>query len=268
MTYISKDAVLPYMADANHCPDTLFLIAESDFRFYSADGATKFGEEEEATASAFEHGRPMTQESLSPAAMSPAAFSGEGRAASVHVVQHRTSVPGTVSPACSSRHNVYAAPESLTGASMLRPSKRPRVPPCSRVVWCLEESHASRTLPARTKELRDLIHTCTMAHRHNVGQVVCLSWCAGVWEQSRELRDGSSAPHCSLIAVSHRGAVGLLRLLESRLQGHWDDVLLSCLCQSGNRCKLVMYGSPSVWSRRLRPAPVAGPTEVGLVSRG
>ena len=42
---LSQDVMLPYMADTNHCPDTLFLIAESDFRFYSADCGDQVDEE-------------------------------------------------------------------------------------------------------------------------------------------------------------------------------------------------------------------------------
>ena len=218
---LSQDTLLPYMADANHCPDTLFLIAESDFRFYSADCGDHVGDAS-VTVAAGDFGAVPKQQSLSPVAMSDGVVVTESLSTSAPVLDPIAAVPHTAAPAASSWQGASSIPESLTGGHMRPRGEQPHAVPRSSIVWSLAESQASRILSGDNQDLKDVVHTCTLAHRHTVGEVVILSWNAGVFEECREDRFGSTAPRCSLVGVSHLGAIGLLHLLDNRLSEQWD----------------------------------------------
>ena len=80
-----------------------------------------------------------------------------------------------------------------------------------------------------TQELHDLVQMCTIAHRHNVGGLVWLSWNACGSKPPARYRKQSIAFGSQLIAVSHTAAKTLLGLLRDVKPGHFDVVLKSHL---------------------------------------
>ena len=198
-----QDNLLPYMADCRHTPDTLFFVAEEDFRLTRehADLTSK------KTA-----GRRAPEPE-------PEVFAGEalegylGDTVSLEQIYRlRTSLVPLQGEEEAGATCESAFPDAET-AAMLGFYRRRRKP-------------SAADLQSVSQELEDLVKICTYAHRQRAGGLVWLSWCGGNLGKSRK----SAPTHGSaLLAVTSWFARELLENFHKLEFKHFDIALRSAL---------------------------------------
>jgi hypothetical protein len=213
--------VLPYCCDPRHAPDTLFFVAEEDFRLFEHEERADAQLFAEATIRAMEEqsGEPFAPEVMAETAslttsvdvdeiyrqrVAETPLRGE-EAASAHGGQ--PSMPGWI------QHlgGFYRRAQKPTAAEMRDVSPR----------------------------LSDLVKLCTAAHRckpHARGHLVWLGWDASTQKGRR-----TKVSHAStLIALSQHGAKVLTAAFQRRdfAFGHFDLCLLKWLQEGDNQLQL------------------------------
>ena len=204
-----QDVGLPYMLDPRHPEDSLFFVAESDYRFYPEDCISSWYEivQDETLPSldetTLEETEPFAGEEEEPSP-SPA---GEG---------------GDPSP----------SPEDTAAAR--RPKKR------RYLGWTAAQKTGRSAADVEvSQELRDLVQCCNRAANLGRGHVIWIGW------QSAGKRKSVPSFASHLVAVTKHGARQMLASMENGelKKGHWDRVLRSWLVQENYQCPKVMGGS-------------------------
>ena len=250
----NQDHLLPYMADDRHCPDTLFFVAESDFRFFSADctvdhiAAAASAAVTPAQGTAGPSGQSL---SPGPGPSRPRTFAEECDAWMAAREAERLDVqpgdePGSLLALQDELQRRDQATESLTGEPGSEPPRKQRPPPPTAGVWTQQNTDWMSDPQATTQELHDLVQMCTIAHRHNVGGLVWLSWNACGSKPPARYKKQSIAFGSQLIAVSHIAAKQLLELVRAVKPGHWDIVLKNNLVATWAETLKACYAVPPI----------------------
>ena len=207
---------LPFMANAMHTEDTLFFVAEGDFRIYEEDCQRELSQfEYEATqrraltvrrqCSSFKWYAPMDTDLPDGAesVTAPSEATGSASAAPAPPASSSTAPPRSGAevplweqwdvPLAREVRDILDEPDTQIFESPHLPSAEENTEP--------------------TPELLDLICLCTKAHRLGRGNFVWLGWNAspsgGVPRRAQSIGNGSQ-----LIAVTTKGARWLLNRLE------------------------------------------------------
>ena len=168
----SQDIGLPYMCDKRHPDDQLFIVAESDFRFYRRDCLG----EDWLKGLAEEEGPKLALTDL-PEPVPPA----------------------TAAPLDGPDPETGELPPPPGGAS--RPSRSPS--PERYFQGWRPTGRSKETSSHVSPELAGLVRCVTMAHRHGVGDLVWLSW------NGRKMRKRHPSHGSFLLAVSAKAAKAL-----------------------------------------------------------
>ena len=192
-----QDHLLPYMADCRHTPDTLFFVAEEDFRLTR------------------EHAALTPEQVAGRLAPKPGGFQempGEATISVEELYRMRTSMAPLQGEEEAGATVESANPDAET-AAMLGFYRRRRKP-------------SAAEMQNISEELQDLVKICTFAHRQRAGGLVWLSWCGGGGGKSRK-----SAPcHGStLLAVTSWFARKLLDNFDKLEFMHFDVALRNVL---------------------------------------
>ena len=192
-----QDHLLPYMADSRHAPDTLFFVAEEDFRLTR------------------EHAALTPEQVAGRLATKPTGFQempGEATISLDELYQRRTSLAPLQGDAAAGATCESAFPDA-EAVAMLGFYRRRRKP-------------SAAELQNVSQELHDLVKICTYAHRQRAGGLVWLSWCGGAGGKSRK-----TAPcHGStLLAISAWFARQLLLNFDKFEFMHFDIALRNVL---------------------------------------
>ena len=192
-----QDHLLPYMADCRHTPDTLFFVAEEDFRLTRGHAA-------------------LTPEQIAgQLAPQPAGLQqmpGEATISLDELYELRTSLAPLQGEVAAGATCESAFPDAEVSA-MLGFYRRRRKP-------------TAAEMQTVSQELEDLVRICTCAHRQRAGGLVWLSWCGGAGGKTRK-----SAPcHGStLIAMTSWFARQLLQNFDKLEFMHFDIALRNVL---------------------------------------
>ena len=223
---------MPYMCDPRHCPDTLFLVAEEDFRLWPAD------EEVDAQGVAAE-----IHSQLAGSSSTRSTFQDEVGAASsglrvpfanVHARAGEPVAPAQPGPSDEPGHpGEPVAPEMLGWERVVGEFFRP----------ASKSSGAESRHPSQ--EIQDVVKMVTAASRRGVGDLVWLSW-DGFNRRGKKQKPQHAA---TLIAVSLEGAWKLrIAFAEGKFQQkHWDVTLLAYLYEHGDAFR-ASYVFPSIGS--------------------
>ena len=213
-----KDHLLPYMVDATHAPDTLFLVMEEDWRLYPQEGLVNA----EKVVAVMQQTLPRRQQ-------------GESS-----IFQESLNEGGATGQPYMDVDKVLLNPHTHGGEPFALPNRegeggRPSDEPFATLSRStFEGALGAELLRTRKKtkgevseEVKDLVKICTMAHRQWKGNLVWLSW------------EGSSSKGCrcqpqhgaTLIGVSVEGAKRLQAAVVSEQikKGHFDLTLLQWL---------------------------------------
>ena len=192
-----QDHLLPYMADCRHTPDTLFFVAEEDFRLTREHAAVT----PEKMASA-----------LAPKAQGFQEIPGEATITAEELYRRRVAMVPLQGESAAGATCESVAPDAETSAvlGLYRRRKKP----------------SSAQLQNMSPALEDMVKICTYAGRQQAGGLVWLSWCGGSGKKSRK-----SAPcHGStLLAVTSWFANKLLEDFDKLDFCHFDIALRNLL---------------------------------------
>ena len=171
-----QDHLLPLMSDLRFAPDTLFLVAEEDWRLWESDCAK---------------GRKLGEDHL------PDEREGELSAPS------REKGPWSQRPfgvdLGPEEEEVYEDPR-WAGLPKAPKRERPREPEQGPRGWGRPEQAKAGGLKVASQELVDIVHICNEAHRAGHGELVWLCW------NSSKAAPWTVTYGSTLLAISARGA--------------------------------------------------------------
>ena len=196
--FVLQDIGLKYMSDMRHMPDTLFIVAEGDFRFYHEDcvgDCDWLSELDKMQAEPVARHRPVKHSAHPGVRPNPDAPPG---------LAEPDAPPGLVRPPFLQRN------DDIPDVGSWQPGARCR----------MREGHV-------TFELQDLVRCCTTAHREGLGNVVWLSW-VGARGRKRGPSHGSK-----LLGISRNGATLLQYLMDKTACPMAFDVWLKNMIVSG-----------------------------------
>ena len=225
-----KDHIIPYMADERHAPDTLFFVAEEDFRLFHRHSACAPDIVGRLTEAAY------AASSTSFAARTPALREDGNEPVALPVddlYAWRYTRQLVTQPGC----DLFGPPAAGTDSwkrlvgGLYEPTRKPRA--------------IKAVLHGVSEYLEDLVKIVTAAHRKGRGDLVWLSYDANNKKGTK-----CKVVHAStLIAVSADGAKKLADIVpdaeEFGKDMHWDVLLLRYLEKKGEEFK-ASYVYPSV----------------------
>ena len=251
-----KDVALPYMQDERHAPDTVFLVAESDYRVYEADAR-------EPWAFGDVHWRdiPVPEVPLdarpSPPEPAPTAPPGLFALPAPVEIDLSDGLPGT-RPSPVPAHPARPSPApARTSVWHGAPSSSAAPPPPPGATERLRASVAGsclceedlRTAEAQTltqahlggwraktplvepsQELLDVMAIVNQAHRLKRGNIVWLCWEGATSQRGRKWMPCHGA---TLLAITVDGAKKLARHLATEEPSHLDVILSRWLMEDG-----------------------------------
>ena len=207
---VIQDVGLPYMLDPRHPEDSLFFVAESDYRFYPGDCISNWYEILE------DEDEPWLDERLTEV------------------------VPPTLALEAPSPSPVRDDDPSPSPDEQ----ELPKVPQKRKFLgWSAAQRPESKASELEvSQELRDMVQICNRAAKIGRGHVVWFGWCP----QGKQKSIPAFASH--LLAMSKYGAKTMLESMEAgRLKmGHWDRVLRAWLVEENFQNPKVM-GASFVW---------------------
>ncbi len=237
----TQDFLVPYILDPRHEEDTLFVVAEADWRLFpdppdapvwwtAAAAAT----ERLRRAAAMQQAEAACQAAAAP---SPApgsrggAQASTGASSSSHAAAHAASASAADAPAAgaASAHGDAAPSPAPGGASSTHapspapgvrtePSAGPEPKVPSFVGW---QAKPPRCPPS--PELISLVRACTAAHRLRHGALVWLSW------DGTKQAKGTPSHSSAAIVLTRRWARAYKPWIETQKPGHGDVLLRSWL---------------------------------------
>ena len=243
---VLQDHLLPYMLQGSHPPDTVFFVAEEDWRLHHSD--TLVTPETVAQADVRKAGGSVAAEQQDSQHHEKSAGTGKVSLKKVHAYQTgEPSAPSSGGPSAPSTGEP-SAPGSGDSAGVQAHDtewahkfgafhERPHKP---------QEKKGEEVQPSQ--EIKDLVRLVTLAHRHDLGDLVWLSW-DGANSRGHKCKPGHA---CTLLAVTIPGARKLQGLMLSGKikKGHFDLSLLSWLREDPQNVKELKasYFYPSVGS--------------------
>ena len=222
---VLQDHLLPYMLQGTFPPDTVFFVAEEDWRLQPSD--TLVNPETVAQADVRKTGGSVAAEKDGKQKVVDSAGPCKVSLKKIHA-QHtgEPSAPSSGGPSALSTGEPSApGVEDSAGVQPHDPSwvhkfgafyERPHKP---------QEKKSEDVQPSQ--EIEDLVRHVTLAHRKGVGDLVWLSWDGG----NSKGQKCKPSHACTLLAVTIPGARKLQALMLSGKirQGHFDLRLLSWL---------------------------------------
>ena len=206
----SQGVGCPYMLDPRHPPDSVFIVAEQDFRFYPEDCLRDW------ISIVADKTKPALDENLQEI---PGAYAAPSPS------------PGDAAPPQSPSPAQGPAEEEEDTRSKKRKFME----------WNAAE-HSHERFAVASPEIRELAQCCNVAERIGHGSLIWFGWCPG----GRQRSVPSHGSH--LIAVTRHGARHLLAAMENGelKMGHWDIVLRDWLVQQNYQHPRKM-GACFVW---------------------
>ena len=189
---VPEDHILPLMADLRFAPDTLFIVAEEDWRLWKAD---------------CQGGKKFTTDAL------PQEREGE------------LAAPSKADGPWSKTKTPTVGGGGGKGSSWQPRRQRPHQPEDGPKGWGRPQKAKAAAYTNASQELVDIVGICNTAHRQGCGDLIWLSWSSNA-KTKWTVTHGST-----LIAVSARGARILHNHFEEQLswKGHWDLCLKGAL---------------------------------------
>jgi hypothetical protein len=154
--YQSKDVLLPYCSDDRLHEDTLFFVAEQDFRFYAVDETVKFGH---LDLRGDTHTRCVIKPSSAPS----------------------RSLGPVPEPFAEPRPKLHSQPVPTSRLEIRAPSS-----------FSVLNQSIGGSAPELSRELSDLVHICNDAHRRSIGNLVWLCWCGANKRAKKKPSHGST----------------------------------------------------------------------------
>jgi len=254
---VPKDVALPYMQDPRHPPDTLFLVAESDYRVYEADEREPW-----AFGDVHWHGFPVPEVPVdarpSPAPAQPDPPVGLLALPALMDREDRDDVPGTrPSPApahpagpspAPARRNVCHGAASSSAAPPRPPGEAERLRAAVAGSAVSEEDLAAAAAAAfeqaelggwraktpecpPSQELLDVVSIVNQAHRHGGrGNIVWFCWEGATSEKGRKWMPCHGT---TFLAITVEGAKKFAEHLETVAPAHLDVILSRWLIAAG-----------------------------------
>lgn len=208
---VIQDVGLPYMLDPRHPEDSLFFVAESDYRFYPQDCIESWYEV------CMDESIPWLDENL-------------------NVVTEPSPAPAE-EPSPSPAEGTASSPSPKSAATKAAPQKR------KFMGWTAAQRTDRKAGEVEiAEELRDMVQICNRAAMIGRGHVIWFGW------QSAGKRKSVPSFASHLVAVTKHGARMMLQSMEdgTMKKGHWDRVLRSWLVGENYQHPKVMGGS-FVW---------------------
>ena len=226
----TKYVGLPYMADASHSEDTVFFVAEGDFRFYREDAAREgtlmdqlcalyrlgrsldlVGSAEGVWKAPIPHGTPPSCEPVAQGGGAPSTGLGEPVAPSPGAGLASAAVPAAppAEPEAEEDCDVYTSPDKGSPAEFDNPSP----------------------------ELLDLLAYMTAAAKHERGNLVWFGWNASPTGSDKPKRSTAIANGSQLIAITAKGA----RWMKHRLEA--PRCARACVLGGGGPCRRSVFVS-------------------------
>ena len=254
---VPKDVALPYMQDPRHPPDTLFLVAESDYRVYEADEREPW-----AFGDVQWHGFPVPEVPVdarpSPAPAQPDPPLGPLALPALLDIEDRDDVPGTrPSPApahpagpspAPARTNVWHGAASSSAAPPLPPGEAERLRAAVAGSAVSEEDLAKAAAAALkqaqfggwraktpecepSQELLDVVGIVNQAHRlGGRGNIVWFCWEGASSVKGRRWMPSHGT---TFLAITVEGAKRFAQHLETVEPAHLDVILSRWLIAAG-----------------------------------
>ena len=179
---VTKDHIIPLMSDLRFAPDTLFLVAEEDWRLWKGDCR--------------QGGQPSADEF-------PSGREGELAAPSEEAGPW-TKKEGELS-AASASHDTCKGPRRDKAHD---PEEGPRG-------WGRARKGKAEGFESASQELMDIVHFCNAAHRQQHGELIWLGWNAS------KASSWCPTFGSNLIAVSARGARKLANHWDQLFDDPW-----------------------------------------------
>ena len=225
-----QDVGLPYMTGGRHAPDTLFLVAEGDFRFQrdhcvsSRDWLAEVDEfvEEHLKTSTTVDARGMLNPAVPPeeGVISPTTDDeGGGGTAPAEEPDWGAAEPDARA------EDAEAEPDARQEKEQ-EPQQKERLP-----FWGFTQGRRYEGREAYIcPELQDLVRVATVAHRKGKGDVIWYSW-VGSRKKKTVPSHGST-----LLGVSKDGAFKLLKAIKKEKKPRHFDIWLrdACVNQTGS----------------------------------
>ena len=184
-----QDVILPYCADRRHAPDTLFIVAEEDWRLYRA----------EAEITADQRAERMMQWRY------PHTYDPVYSARELYLARC-AETPLQGEEQAGKEESIDNAAWEPVGVRMYRRRHRPY----------------AEQVQEPSEELQDIVKLCTVAHRHARGGFV---WLCYECEKSKSNKQRRRAPRNGFMAVAITAECARSWLSEFNLKfklKHWD----------------------------------------------
>ena len=201
-----QDHALPFCADPRHAPDTLFLIAEEDWRLRETDCV------------------------IASAPQQAQASGSAGSASSAAAAAVETSDP--VEPAATLMEGEPAAPSGLPPAIAADASAASAWSAAANEFWEAPRRPRAADAAHVSESLQDIVRIITFAHRQKVGDLVWLCWQPhGKGEKASKGRAERVRSGAMSLALSQKGARQVLDAMTQGTiaPGHFDVALVRFL---------------------------------------
>ena len=255
--FLAQDVACPYMLDGRHAADTLFLVAEADMRFYRRDEIPAqtwleaAGQETVFDSAAVSALRAQWRHDPVPSKAAPlmTARSSSHPSLSPGPTQHNRMAASSsassswqATPACGHGAVRGVVPPRGSARSSLSPTPQPPENEWPRTQMAEASAGQRRAFGAwdagqrtqlpdaslvQTRELVDLVHIATQAHRRQVGNMIWYTWCGG--NRGRKAAPGHGS---MLLGFTRTAAFQFHAELLSQRPAH-ADVVLRNACQEG-----------------------------------